>query len=43
MGWDGGPLHEGHAARRMPDGTLTSTWSEETAEFEAYVAVCQCG
>jgi hypothetical protein len=43
MGWDGGPLHEGYAARRLPSGEQTSTWSAETAEFEAYVAVCQCG
>jgi hypothetical protein len=43
MGWDGGPLHEGHAARRLPNGELTSTWSADTATFEAYVAVCQCG
>lgn len=35
--------HEGYAARRLPDGTLTSSWSSATAEFRAYVAACGCG
>jgi hypothetical protein len=34
--WD----HEGYAARRLPDGTLTSTWARE---FDAYVGACGCG
>jgi hypothetical protein len=37
--WD----HEGYAARRLPDGTLTSTWTAATREFDAYVAACGCG
>jgi hypothetical protein len=32
--------HEGYAARRLLDGTLTSTW---TREFDAYVGACGCG
>jgi hypothetical protein len=35
--------HEGYAARRLPDGTLTSTWTLATREFDAYVAACGCG
>ena len=35
--------HEGYGARRLPDGTLTATWSAKTAAFDAYVAVCGCG
>lgn len=35
--------HEGYGARRLPDGTLTSTWSAETAAFDAHVAACGCG
>lgn len=35
--------HEGYGARLLPDGTLTATWSAETASFEAYVAACSCG
>jgi hypothetical protein len=35
--------HEGYAARRLPDGTLTGTWTYETREFTAFVAVCGCG
>jgi hypothetical protein len=34
--WD----HGGYAARRLPDGTLTSIWARE---FTAYVAACGCG
>jgi hypothetical protein len=36
--WD----HEGYAARRLPDGTLTGTWTQATAEFDAYVPACGC-
>ncbi len=35
--------HEGYGARRLPDGTVTGTWSAETATFEAYIASCGCG
>jgi hypothetical protein len=35
--------HEGYAARPLPDGTLTSTWTRHTAEFDAYVGACTCG
>jgi hypothetical protein len=35
--------HEGYAARRLPDGTLTSTWTRDTAAFETYVGACGCG
>lgn len=34
--------HEGYGARRLPDGTLTATWSAGTARFSAYVAACCC-
>jgi hypothetical protein len=37
--WD----HEGYAARRLPDGTLTGTWTAATNEFTAYVPACGCG
>lgn len=37
--WD----HEGYGARRLPDGTLTATWSKSTADFDAHVAACSCG
>jgi hypothetical protein len=37
--WD----HEGYAARRLPDGSLTGTWTYATREFTAYVAACGCG
>lgn len=42
MGWGHEP-HEGYAARRLPDGSLTGSWTTDTAEFDAYVAVCGCG
>ncbi|HET9442277.1 MAG TPA: hypothetical protein VFO65_03070 [Acidimicrobiales bacterium] len=42
MGWGWEP-HEGYAARRLADGSLTATWTADTADFEAYVAVCACG
>jgi len=35
--------HEGYAARVLPDGELTGTWSAETAAFLAHVAACDCG
>jgi hypothetical protein len=35
--------HEGYGARRLPDGTLTSTWTLATRAFDAYVAACGCG
>ena len=35
--------HEGYALRRLPDGTLTGTWTHATREFTAYVAGCDCG
>jgi hypothetical protein len=34
--WD----HEGYAARRLADGTLTST---SIRDFDAYVGACGCG
>ena len=35
--------HEGYAARRLPDGQLTGTWTAATAAFDGYVACCGCG
>jgi len=35
--------HEGYAARVLPDGSLTGTWSFEIREFSGYVAACGCG
>lgn len=35
--------HEGFSARRLPDGTLTDSWTQATAKFDAYVAGCDCG
>jgi hypothetical protein len=32
--------HEGYATRRLPDDTLTSTWTQDTAAFDAYVGAC---
>lgn len=37
--WD----HEGYAARRLPDGTLTGTSSYATREFTGFVPACGCG
>ena len=34
---------EGDAARRLPNGTPTSTWTRDTATFNAYVGACTCG
>lgn len=38
-----GYRHEGYAARRLPDGSLTSGWTLETDAFTGYVAACDCG
>ncbi|MGW6445149.1 hypothetical protein [Lentzea sp. NPDC055074] len=35
--------HEGYAARKLPSGRLTATWTHATSEFVAYVAKCACG
>ena len=35
--------HEGYAACRLPEGTVTSRWLPATAAFRAYVAACGCG
>jgi hypothetical protein len=35
--------HEGYAARWLLDGTLTSTWTRDTAAFDGYVGACCCG
>jgi hypothetical protein len=35
--------HEGYAARILPDGTETGTWTYETREFIGYRAHCACG
>jgi hypothetical protein len=35
--------HQGSAARLLPDGTLTGTWTWATREFDAYVGACSCG
>lgn len=35
--------HEGYAARKLPSGKLTGTWTPETREFLGYVAKCGCG
>jgi len=40
---DGMYDHEGYAARRLPDGTLTSAWTAQTRRFTGYVAACACG
>ena len=37
--WD----HEGWAGRRLPDGTLTASWTAATATFLGYRAQCSCG
>lgn len=39
LGYD----HEGYAARVLPDGTLTASWTAETADFLGHVAACTCG
>lgn len=35
--------HEGYAARKLPSGKLTATWTLATSEFIGYVAQCSCG
>jgi hypothetical protein len=35
--------HEGHAARRLTDGTVSMTWTEEASTLRAFVAACSCG
>ncbi len=35
--------HEGWAGRRLPDGTLTGTFTAGTADFLAYRSQCSCG
>ncbi len=41
--YDDLPGHEGYAARRLPDRTLTASWTSETATFDSYVPRCECG
>jgi hypothetical protein len=35
--------HEGHAARKLTDGTVSTTWTEEASTLQAFVAACSCG
>ena len=35
--------HEGCAARQLPDGTLTGTWTLATDACTGYVGACGCG
>jgi hypothetical protein len=35
--------HEGHAARRLADGTVSMQWTEETSTLRGFVAACSCG
>ena len=35
--------HEGYAARILPDGTETGSWTGDTDEFVGYRASCGCG
>ena len=42
MGWGWEP-HAGYPARKLPDGTLTSTWTADTDDFSACVARCSFG
>jgi len=35
--------HEGYAARILPDGTETGSWTHQTREFTGYRAHCDCG
>ncbi len=41
--YDDLPGHEGYAERRLPDGTLTGSWTNRTATFVSYVSKCECG
>jgi hypothetical protein len=35
--------HEGHAARKLADGTVSTAWADESSTLVAYVAACSCG
>jgi hypothetical protein len=35
--------HEGQAARKLTDGTVSTVWSDETSTLSAFVAACTCG
>ncbi|EWM10150.1 hypothetical protein [Kutzneria sp. 744] len=35
--------HEGHAARKLADGTVSAGWTEETSSLQGFVASCSCG
>jgi hypothetical protein len=35
--------HEGHAARKLVDGTVGMQWTEETSTLRGFVAACSCG
>lgn len=35
--------HEGHAARKLTDGTVSTMWTEEASTLCAFVAACSCG
>ncbi|NRN68025.1 hypothetical protein GC106_52660 [Kibdelosporangium sp. 4NS15] len=35
--------HEGQAARKLTDGTVSTVWTEETSTLDAFVASCSCG
>jgi hypothetical protein len=35
--------HEGHAARKLADGTVSTEWTEETSSLQGFVAACSCG
>ncbi|MEV6610149.1 hypothetical protein [Kutzneria sp. NPDC051319] len=35
--------HEGHAARKLADGTVSVEWTEETSSLQGFVGACSCG
>jgi hypothetical protein len=35
--------HEGRAARRLADGTVSMQWTDETSTLHGFVAACSCG
>jgi hypothetical protein len=35
--------HEGYAARKLGDGTVSAEWTEETSSLHGFVAACSCG
>ena len=35
--------HEGYAARKLADGTVSVEWTEETSSLLGFVAACSCG